>query len=84
MSYGFSPLFFTQKSFHSEPYGLLMHIRYQKEEKLWKHINETKTNEYEYECISHIVALSLLSKSYSKKQEVINIMSTRRGKTALG
>ena len=40
--------------------------------------------EYEYECISHIVALSLLSKSYSKKQEVINVMSTRRGKTALG
>ena len=40
--------------------------------------------EYEYECISHIVALSLLSTSCSKKQKVIDVMSTRRGKTALG
>ena len=52
-----------------------------------KHLNNLypmNEYEYEYECISHIVALSLLSTSCSKKQKVIDVMSTRRGKTALG
>ncbi len=47
-------------------------------------MNNEYEYEYEYECISHIVALSLLSTSCSKKQKVIDVMSTRRGKTALG